>query len=48
MAQAISNRRLGLILALLMLTLLAGAMIFRKWGGHDPIVPVPSATMPRE
>ena len=36
----LSNQSLGLLFAALMLGLLVTAMVYRRYGGHEPIRPV--------
>jgi hypothetical protein len=40
LAMKLSNQSLGLLLAGLMAALLVSAMLYRRFGGHEPIRPV--------
>ena len=36
----LSNRSLGFLFAVLMMGLLVAAMLYRRYGGHEPIRPI--------
>ena len=44
----LSNQSLGLLFATLMLGLLVSAMVYRRYGGHEPIRPVATPALPPE